>query len=181
MTDFYNAGPLAQIAINLFHGWGYNFYRQENQLRADDLLIRSKVGALLGMARKSLEEAQSEYRREFLPEPTREHPDLDPKALAGAQTIERFSREIGNLIGLISAQPVPENDRMTQRYRQEAAALQRLLEADLHLAGQAELLRTTLERKDGVWLLANQSTVREAVAAITDSLRQRQALLFPPT
>ena len=32
MTDFYDAGPLTQIGINLFHGYGYNFYRSENQL-----------------------------------------------------------------------------------------------------------------------------------------------------
>ena len=80
MPDFYDAGPLAKIAINLFNGWGYNFYRKENQLRADDLLIRSKVGALLGMARKSLESAQADYRTEFLPEPTRERPDFEQVA-----------------------------------------------------------------------------------------------------
>jgi hypothetical protein len=180
MSDFYHAEPLEQLAINLFHGWGYNFYRKENQLRADDLLIRGKVGAMLGMARKSLEEAQSEYRREFLPEPTREHPDFDPKALADAQAMERLSRELGNLIGAISAQPAPENDRMTQRYRNEAATLQRLLEADKRLVGQAEMLRTTVQRKNGVWLAANQPTVRDGIAAIGESLRQRQALLFPP-
>ena len=47
---FYDLGPLEEIAVNLFHGWGYNFYRFENQLRADDQLIRSKVGAILGSA-----------------------------------------------------------------------------------------------------------------------------------
>jgi len=43
MSAFYDQGPLSQIAINLFYGWGYNFYRQENQLRADDQLIRAQV------------------------------------------------------------------------------------------------------------------------------------------
>ena len=37
-ASFYDAGPLKQLAVNLFHGWGYNFYRKENQLRTDDLL-----------------------------------------------------------------------------------------------------------------------------------------------
>ena len=37
---FYDTDALTEIAINLFHGWGYNFYRVENQLRADDQLIR---------------------------------------------------------------------------------------------------------------------------------------------
>jgi len=52
---------------------------------------------------------------------------------------------IGAVAGLVSAQPVPENDRMTQRYRNEAASLQQLLECDQLLVGQAELLRTTLD------------------------------------
>ena len=43
-----SAGPVKQVLSNLFYGWGYNFYRKENQLRADDLLIRSKVSELLG-------------------------------------------------------------------------------------------------------------------------------------
>ena len=45
-TGFYDVGPLRQVAINLFYGWGYNFYREENQLRADDQLIRSKAAWL---------------------------------------------------------------------------------------------------------------------------------------
>jgi len=42
--DFYNLDAVEQIGVNLFYGWGYNFYRLENQLRADDLTIRAKVG-----------------------------------------------------------------------------------------------------------------------------------------
>src|ERR1700733_8045543 len=124
MSAFYNAGEMEQLAINLFYGWGYNFYKQENQLRADDQLIRSKVGVLLGSARKSVETAERDYRREFLPPPSREKPRPDATAVASAQAIERLSKAIGALQGQISAQPVPENDRMTQRHRQEASTLQ---------------------------------------------------------
>ena len=42
--DFYVVDELEKIAVNLFYGWGYNFYRLENQLRADDLTVRAKVG-----------------------------------------------------------------------------------------------------------------------------------------
>jgi hypothetical protein len=38
-SRFYNVGPLSQIAINLFYGWGYNFYRLENQLRGKERTI----------------------------------------------------------------------------------------------------------------------------------------------
>jgi len=179
MPGFYDTGPLQQVAINLFYGWGYNFYRKENQLRADDLLIRSKVGTLLGSARKSVEAAESDYRRLFLPPPTREKPRPDPEAVAGAQAIERISHSIGALAAQMTSLPVPENNRMIQRHREEAPTLQRLLESDQLLTGQAETLRIMLEHKDGKWILENTGSIEEGIGAITETLRNRQMLLFP--
>jgi hypothetical protein len=63
MSLFYDADAVEQIAINLFYGWGYNFYRLENQLRADDLLIREKASWLLGQSRTIVEAAESAYRK----------------------------------------------------------------------------------------------------------------------
>jgi hypothetical protein len=178
-SAFYDAGPLEQVAINLFYGWGYNFYRKENQLRADDLLIRSKVGLLLAAARKSVETAERDYRRDFLPPPSREKPRPDAAAVAGSQAIERLSRAIGALAGQITAQPVPENDRMTQRHRQEAETLQNLIGSDQRLVGQAELLRSLLDQKDGSWLIEHMPALQDGVNAIGETLRARQLLLFP--
>ena len=48
------AGPARRLLSNLFYGWGYNFYRVENQLRADDQLVRSKAAWLLGLATASV-------------------------------------------------------------------------------------------------------------------------------
>src|SRR5271154_3553537 len=96
---FYDLPPLEEIAVNLFHGWGYNFYRLENQLRADDLVIRSQVCSLLGAARSALDTAESAYRRAFLPPPSREKPRQDPQAIANAQTLERLSHAIGAMEG----------------------------------------------------------------------------------
>jgi hypothetical protein len=181
MSDsaFYNVGTLEKIAINLFYGWGYNFYRVENQLRADDLLIRSKVGWLLGDARKSIETAEHAYRREFLPPPSREKPRHEATAVAGAQCIERLSRAIGALQAQMSTQPVPENDRMTERYRQEAATLRRLIESDRKLVAQSELLRSMVDQKSGTWLIENAAALEEGFVAIGETLRNRQLLLFP--
>ncbi|HEX4084425.1 MAG TPA: hypothetical protein VHY22_05930 [Chthoniobacteraceae bacterium] len=180
-SAFYDAGPLEQVAINLFHGWGYNFYRKENQLRADDQLVRARVGALLASARKSVEKAESDYRREHLPPPTREKPTPDPAAVAGAQALERLAHGIGDLQGLMTAQPAPENDRMTQRYRREAETLQRLIAGDQRLVGQSELLRSMLDQKNGEWMLANLADLKEGLAAISETLRQRHMELFGAT
>ena len=117
MSRFYEAGPLAQVGINLFYGYGYNFYRQENQLRADDQRVRQMACSLLGRARAAVDEAESRYRRENIAPPTRANPFPDPAIVANAQALERLGRDVGGLEGLIRHQPVPENDRMTQRYR----------------------------------------------------------------
>jgi hypothetical protein len=176
--DFDDLDALERIAVNLFYGWGYNSYRLENQLRADDLTVRAKVGWLLGQARAEVETAESAYRRLHLPPPTRQKPRPDAGAVAGAQTLERLSQAIGALEGQIRAQPVPETDRMTQRYRLEAPTLRHLLECDMGLVGRAELLRQMLDKHDGDWMVDNADAILEGVKAIEASVRSRQAALL---
>ena len=177
-SKFYDAGPIAQIAINLFYGWGYNFYRKENQLRADDQLIRGKVSWLLGLARASVESAETDYRREFLPAPSRAKPQPDPAAVADAQELERLSRALGELEGQIRNQPVPESDRMAERYRQEAETLVTLANHDQQLVGQSELLRTMLDQQSGAAIIKNLPAIKEGLAAIGKTLQARQASLL---
>ena len=179
ISPFYDLDAIEKVAVNLFHGWGYNFYRLENQLRADDLLVRGKVGWLLGLARGSVDAAESVYRRAHLPAPTREKPRPEPEALAGAQALERLSHAIGALEGKIRALPAPENDRMTQLYRLEAPTLQHLIECDERLAGLAEMLRALIEGKSGDWMVENAADVDEGLRAIEASLHSRQAALLP--
>ena len=176
---FYDLDAIDQVAVNLFHGWGYNFYRLENQLRADDLLVRGKVGWLLGLARGSVDVAESAYRRAHLPPPTREKPRPDPEAVAGAQALERLAHAIGAFEGKIRALPAPENDRMTELYRQEAMTLQHLIQCDERLAGLAETLRALLDGKSGEWMVEHAADIDEGLRALEASLHSRQAALFP--
>jgi hypothetical protein len=174
---FYDVGKLDQTAINLFYGWGYNFYRRENQLRADDLIIREKACWLLGISRSMIEAAQSAYRRHYLPPPSRARPLPDPAAVVAAQSLETLSSSIGQLEGIIRALPVPENDRMTQRFRQEAETLVALAACDQRLVGLAELLRQALEGKDHDWILANLGSLQDAIGLMMTRVRERQSLL----
>jgi hypothetical protein len=174
---FYDAGALRQIATNLFYGWGYNFYRTENQLRADDQLVRSKAAWLLGSAMASVCSGEAEYRREFLPAPSRAKPFPDADAVASAQSLERLARDIGALEIFIHQQPVPENDRMTQRYRQEAATLKALAGHDEQLVGQCELLRTMVNGQNGSALLASLADLQAGLEAIRTTLHDREAVL----
>lgn len=179
-SAFYNVDAVEQIAINLFYGWGYNFYRAENQLRADDQLVRAKASWLLGRAMASVDAAESEYRREFLPAPSRAKPFPDAAAVASAQKLERLARSIGALEATIQQQPVPENDRMTQRYRQEAPTLQKLIGFDQQLVGQCELLRSMVDNQSGAWLLENHADLESGLTAIRATLHDREALLHTP-
>jgi hypothetical protein len=177
---FYDAGALRQIATNLFYGWGYNFYRVENQLRADDQLIRSKAASLLGDAMISVNAAESVYRHDFLPPPTRAKPFPDAAAVESAQKLERLARSIGALEATIQHQPVPENDRMTQRYRQEAQTLQVLMGFDERLVGQCELVRSTVNNRDGASILNLLPDLEAGLEAIRATLHSRQGVLLGP-
>jgi len=176
--DFYDAGILRQLATNLFYGWGYNFYRLENQLRADDQLVRAKAGWLLGVAGASVQEAESKYRREFLPAPSRAKPFPDAAAVAGAQQLERLAKSMSALANRLAELPVPENDRITQRFRKEAPTLAALIMQDEQLVGQCELLRSTLEHRDGPWILEKLPQIQGGLEAIESTLLRRQAILL---
>jgi hypothetical protein len=136
-----SAGPVKQVLSNLFYGWGYNFYRRENQLRADDLLIRGKLSELLGECRKHANELAASFRRERLPAPSREHPFPDPAALATAQALQRAAQQIESLETEIRTAPVPEMDRIHQRHRIEGATLGQLVDVDGRLVLAVVTLR----------------------------------------
>jgi hypothetical protein len=176
--SFYDAGVLRQIATNLFYGWGYNFYRKENQLRADDQMVRSKAASLLGEAMAGVSAAESEYRREHLPPPTRAKPFPDAEAVASAQKLERLAKEIGAVEAALQHQPAPENDRMTQRYRQEAPTLEKLIGFDERLVGQCELLRKAVSGADGLAILKTMSDLEAGLEAIRETLRNREQVLL---
>lgn len=176
MTSFYDVGALGQVGINLFHGYGYNFYREENQLRADDQKVRTLVCELLARAQKSVSAAEGNFRRERIPAPTRDNPFPPPEIMADARRLEALCKAIGGVEGQVRHAPVPENDRMTQRYREEGATLIALVEKDTLLVGQAETLRAMVEGRKPDELLAVLGDVEEGVAAITQTLAERRIM-----
>lgn len=135
------AGPVKQVLANLFYGWGYNFYRKENQLRADDLLIRGKLGEMLAAMRAHLAELERNWRRDRLPAPSREHPFPDAAAVATAQALQRTQQAVEALETRLRTAPVPEMDRVMQRHLNERDTLERLaaVDGELALAAKAAL------------------------------------------
>ena len=177
MPAFYDAGPIQQVAINLFYGWGYNFYKAENQLRADSLLVRSKVADMLGDARKAVGDAEGVYRR-ALPPLSRAHPLPDPEAVRNCQILEALTARITALATRIRSLEVPENDRILQRHRNERETLSKLLFADQMLAGHAETLRRAVDHETPDWLLANQGDIGTHLDGIDAALAERKSTLI---
>lgn len=154
------AGAARQVLSNLFYGWGYNFYRIENQLRADDLVIRSKLSELLGQSRAHLAALEGSYRREHLAPPTREHPFPDIAAVANAQAMQRVQRDIEAIETCIRTAAVPEMDRIHQRHRNEREALEKLVAID------GDLVLTVKELHDAITTLGDGGTAAGEASAL---------------
>jgi hypothetical protein len=74
--------------------------------------------------------------------------------------------------------PTPENDRMSQRYREETPTLEALIALDEQLVGQCELLRSTVEKRDGAWIAERIKDINAGLDAIDATLMKRQGLLL---
>ncbi len=148
MSDPASHGPLRRTATLLFEGWGYNQYRRENQLRADDLLVRSRVSDLLAAARAGLSALESAFRRAHLPPPTRANPYPDAGAVAQAQALARAGAEIGAIEGRIRAAPAPERDEIWRRHRNEAQTLAALGDLDTQMVALVLELQDRLDAAD---------------------------------
>ena len=175
---FYEAGAVRQVANTLLLGWGYNFYRQENQLRADDQMVCAKAAWLLGQAAASVREAEAQVRRLQIPPPSRAQPFPDPEAIASVQTLERLGSSIVALEARLHSVPAPAQDLMSLRYRQEADTLKQLVEADELLVGRADMLRANLDGQDGAWIIENAAEIEVGLHAIKDTLRSRALILL---
>ena len=137
MDPISSAGPIKQTALLLLYGWGYNFYREENKLRADDLLIRNKVSGILSAARAHLSALENDWRREFLPPPTRDQPFPDRKMVDQAKRIERGGQLIEQVATAINGAETPTNDKIWLRHRSERGLLEVLQAIDTNLIDAA--------------------------------------------
>ena len=132
--------PLYRVGVMLLNGYGYNWYRRDNQMRADDLLVRSRASEHLEGAAAHLRDLEGRYRRKYLPPPTREHSDADPQHLAAARQFRAVQDRILEIDTKLRGAPVPPDDKVWLRHRRELDTLQRLGECDAVLVGGAKEL-----------------------------------------
>jgi hypothetical protein len=134
--------------VMLLNGYGYNWYRQDNQLRADDLLVREHASHFVLEAAKKLQEQEAAYARQFLPTPTRENPFPPDDKLATHALIRSTRQNLLALEGRIRGLSAPPTDRIWQRHRSEVDTLARLTSLDVQLVGLSKEIDTEASRLD---------------------------------
>jgi hypothetical protein len=171
--------PLYRVGVMLINGYGYNWYRLDNQMRADDLLVRSRASEHLGTAIGRLRDLEGRYRRKFLPSPTREHPDPDPRHLAAARQFRAIEERIGEVDTRVRGAAVPPNDKIWQRHRDEVDTLAKLGNCDVLLIGGAKQLAdfvATLPADIPVDM-ASEAQMDALLAGLTVTLSRRGDIL----
>lgn len=166
-----DAGALRAFVVELFYGWGYNAYKTENNLRADDQLVRNEICGWLGQARALMARREADFRREALPPPTREKPFPDAGAVAMAKAMQRAQQDIEALEAKIRNLPTPLDDRTWARHRNRDETLATLRQVDLDLAGAVLSLVQDIAQSDRVDVLASHSRPIQSI------LQQRHGAL----
>ena len=164
--------PLWEAWQMLLNGYGYNWYQEDNQTRADDLLIRQKAGHFLGSAAARLLEAEAGYQRKYLPPGTREQPFPPPDKVAAHRRLRELRQAILSTEGTIRSLPTPATDKIWQRHRQEVTTLKRLTDADVRLVGGAKLLADEIEK-----VSIDQWNDNETTERLTEMLGQFKSLI----
>ncbi len=128
MTEI--TSPLLQKLDLMLLGDGFNFYRAENRLRADDLLVRQKACAPLGDAARRIGELAIEFQNNHIPAPTRDQPYPPAELTAILRQLTELRARISGMAARIQGLPAPAQDRIWRRFRNEQGLLEQLLVAD---------------------------------------------------
>jgi len=170
---------LHRIGVMLLNGYGYNWYRLDNQMRADDLLVRSRASEHLESAAARLRDLEGRYRRKYLPPPTREHPHPDPQHLAAAQHYRGVADRILEIDTRLRGAPVPPDDKIWLRQRGELETLQRLGNCDVVLVARAkELVETAAGLPADVCIdPAIEQEIDKHLGRLAETLTRRDEIL----
>jgi hypothetical protein len=163
----------------LLNGYGYNWYLLDNQMRSDDILVRSEASANLALVINRLHTMEANYRRKHLRPPTRDNPYPDPKDLDAVRDLHAAADQIGELDTRVRGAVVPPNDKVWQRHRNELTTLKRLGECDVILAGAAEELCKYVASLPGDSIIDEQvaSELLYHSTAISRTLERRSRIL----
>jgi hypothetical protein len=117
-------------------------YSSKGRLRADDLLVRERVGGGLGEASARLRELISRWRADRVPPSTREQPFPPAEVMEPIRHGERLCRAIEDAATAVRGLPVLNADRVWDRVR--GVGLDELMQFDWALVGESDGLATDL-------------------------------------
>jgi hypothetical protein len=119
-------------------------YTEKGRLRADDLLVRERVGRGLGAAASRIRQLVSDWRADRVPPSTREQPFPPPEVMEPIRRAERLVRGIEDASAAIRGLPVLNQDKVWDRVR--SAGLDELMQFDWTLVGEADALAADVDR-----------------------------------
>lgn len=173
--------PLSQQLHLLLGAYGYNLYDNRNRMRADDLLVRERAAGALAEAANALRALRSAYHARFIPMPTREQPDPPAERMAQLAAMTRLQERLSDLETLIRSMPVPTQDRVWERFRQETTLLNELLLHDYHLITPCQALaQQALMLTPDSWGPETEGSLQQAASQAESAIRARAMFLSAP-
>ena len=173
--------PVVQQLQLLLTGYGYNFYNNSNQARADDLLVRERASYFLSQAVSMLAQLRSDYSMRFIPPLTRANPDPPQEAMVQLREIESVQQALSNLESHIRGMSVPTQDRIWWRFRQEQTLLMQLLNFDLTLVRSGEqIYQYVSQLTSELWNSQGSGTLRQMTQQLTRLGQERERFLLLP-
>jgi hypothetical protein len=142
-------------------------YTEKGRLRADDLLVRERVGSGLSAATGRIRDLISIWRLDRLPPSTREQPFPSAEVMEPIRRAERLIRNIDDVAVAVRGLPLLNQDRVWDRVR--AAGLDELLQFDWTLVGEADglaqdlTLTFALDELDTVAVQVRLRKIREVI------------------
>ena len=143
-------------------------YSQKGRLRADDLLVRERVGRGLGEATAHVRNLISRWRADRVPPSTRARPFPPPEVMEPIRRAERLVRAIDDASAAVRGLPLLNQDKVWDRVRR--MGLDELLQFDWTLVGEADALAdglravAVLDEIDGPAVEARLRKIREVIA-----------------
>jgi hypothetical protein len=147
-------------------------YSQKGRLRADDLLVRERVGRGLGEATAHVRDLISRWRADRVPPSTREQPFPPPEAMEPIRRAERLIRAIDDTSATVRGLPLLNSDKVWDRVRR--MGLDELLQFDWTLVGEADALCEQIRSVaalDGIDVPAQEARLRAIREVIADRKR----------
>ena len=146
-------------------------YTAKGRLRADDLLIRERVGGSLGQASTRLRHLASQWRADQVPPSTRENPFPSAEVMAPLRQADRLGKDVDNVATTVRGLPLLPEDKVWDRLRR--GGLDELLQFDWALVSEAEELAGRLAAATDLGAI-DPATVAQQLRRLTELIADRR-------